>query len=51
MLERISPLSVPVLSMLGRERTPAGVGEDELMVEAESLAALAMRPDMAEGEE
>ena len=46
-LERISPLSVPVLSMLGRERTPAGMGEDELLVEAESLAALAMRPDPA----
>lgn len=44
-LERISPLSVPVLSMLGRERTPAGQGEDELLVEAESLASLAMRPD------
>ncbi|MCB2048347.1 MAG: ligase-associated DNA damage response DEXH box helicase [Novosphingobium sp.] len=53
-LERISPLSVPVLSMLGRERTPAGMGEDELLVEAESLAALAMRPDVpgeAEGAE
>jgi ATP-dependent Lhr-like helicase len=50
-LERISPLSVPVLSMLGRERTPAGQGEDELLVEAESLAALAMRPGPANGDE
>ena len=44
-LERISPLAVPALSMLGRERTPAGMAEEELLVEAESLAALAMRPD------
>jgi ATP-dependent Lhr-like helicase len=44
-LDRISPLSVPVLSMLGRERTPAGQGEEELLLEAESLASLAMRPD------
>jgi ATP-dependent Lhr-like helicase len=44
-LERISPLSVPVLSMLGRERAPAGMAEDELLVEVESLACLAMRPD------
>lgn len=44
-LERISPLSVPAISMLGRESTPAGMAEDALLVEAESLAALAMRPD------
>jgi ATP-dependent Lhr-like helicase len=48
-LDRISPLSVPVLSMLGRERTPAGMAEDELLVEAESLAAIAMRPDGVDG--
>jgi ATP-dependent Lhr-like helicase len=50
-LERISPLSVPVLSMLGRERTPAGLAEDELLVEAESLASLAMRPDARDVDE
>ena len=44
-LDRISPLSVPVLSMIGRESTPAGRADDELLIEAESLAALAMRPD------
>jgi len=49
-LDRISPLSVPALSMLGRERTPAGMAEDELLVEAESLAALAMRPDLPKEE-
>jgi ATP-dependent Lhr-like helicase len=35
--------------MLGRERTPAGMAEDELLVEAESLAAIAMRPDGVDG--
>jgi ATP-dependent Lhr-like helicase len=44
-LERISPLSVPVLSMIGRETLPSGAADDMLMVEAESLAAAAMRPD------
>jgi ATP-dependent helicase Lhr and Lhr-like helicase len=44
-LDRISPLSVPALSMLGRERAAAGGGEDELLVEASSLAAIAMCPD------
>ena len=44
-LDRISPLSVPVLSIIGRETLPAGAAEDELLAEAESLAALAMRPE------
>lgn len=44
-LDRISPLSVPVLSMIGRESTPAGRADDELLAEAEGLAALAMTPD------
>jgi ATP-dependent helicase Lhr and Lhr-like helicase len=44
-LDRISPLSVPALSMLGRESMPAGLADDDLLVEAESLAAIAMRPD------
>ena len=44
-LERISPLSVPVLSMIGRESMPSGLADEELLVEAESLAAMAMRPD------
>jgi ATP-dependent helicase Lhr and Lhr-like helicase len=44
-LDRISPLSVPVLSMMGRESTPAGAADDELLIEAESLAAMAMRTD------
>ncbi len=42
-LERVSPLAVPVLSMIGRESMPAGMADDELLIEAESLAAAAMR--------
>ena len=44
-LERISPLSVPVLSMIGRERLPTGAAEDDILAEAESLASAAMRLD------
>ncbi|MEO6094085.1 MAG: ligase-associated DNA damage response DEXH box helicase [Novosphingobium sp.] len=44
-LDRISPLSVPALSMIGRETLPSGAADDVLLVEAESLASLAMRPD------
>ena len=47
-LDRISPLSVPVLSMIGRETTPSGAADDELLFEAESLASLAMRTDPVE---
>ncbi|MGE3691675.1 MAG: ligase-associated DNA damage response DEXH box helicase [Novosphingobium sp.] len=42
-LDRVSPLAVPVLSMIGRESLPAGMADEELLVEAESLAAMAMR--------
>jgi ATP-dependent helicase Lhr and Lhr-like helicase len=34
-----------VLSMIGRESLPAGMADDMLLEEAESLAAAAMRPD------
>jgi ATP-dependent Lhr-like helicase len=44
-LERVSPLAVPLLGMIGRESLPAGQADDLLLVEAESLAALAMCPD------
>ena len=43
-LDRVSPLAVPLLSMIGRESLPAGLADEELLVEAESLAAAAMRP-------
>ena len=46
-LERVSPLAVPVLVMIGRESLPQGAADDELLEEAESLTAAAMRPDPA----
>lgn len=44
-LDRVSPLAVPVLVMIGKESLPAGSADDELLAEAESLAAAAMRPN------
>ncbi len=42
-LDRVSPLAVPVMVMIGREATPQGQVDDELLLEAESLAGEAMR--------
>lgn len=44
-LERVSPMAVPVLIMIGRERVATGAVEDELLIEAEALAIEAMRAD------
>ncbi|WP_438729084.1 ligase-associated DNA damage response DEXH box helicase [Parasphingorhabdus sp. DH2-15] len=44
-LDRVSPLAVPVLAMIGREAVPQGAADDSLLLEAESLAAAAMRSD------
>lgn len=44
-LDRVSPLAVPVLVMIGREQLPQGAADDELLIEAESLAGAAMRID------
>ena len=44
-LGRVSPLAVPVLVMIGRESLPAGAADDDLLIEAEGLAAAAMRPE------
>lgn len=44
-LDRVSPLAVPIMVMIGRESVAAGAADDELLIEAESLAAAAMRPD------
>ncbi len=41
-LDRVSPLAVPVMVMIGREATPQGAADEELLLEAESLAAAAM---------
>lgn len=46
-LDRVSPLAVPVLVMIGRESLPQGTADDELLLEAESLAGAAMRADPA----
>ncbi len=43
-LERVSPLAVPLLVMIGRESVAQGSVDDELLLEAESLAGLAMTP-------
>ncbi len=44
-LERVSPLAVPVMTMIGREAVPQGAVDEELLLEAESLAGEAMRVD------
>ena len=44
-LDRVSPLAVPVMTMIGRESVPQGAVDDELLLEAEGLIAAAMRPD------
>ncbi|MES2096421.1 MAG: ligase-associated DNA damage response DEXH box helicase [Pseudomonadota bacterium] len=44
-LDRISPLAVPVLTLIGRERVATGLADDALLVEAEVLAQEAMRLD------
>ena len=41
-LERVSPLAVPVMVVIGREKLPQGSIDDELLLEAESLADAAM---------
>jgi ATP-dependent Lhr-like helicase len=42
-LDRVSPLAVPVMVMIGRESLPQGSVDDELLLEAETLAGAAMR--------
>ena len=44
-LDRVSPLAVPVMVMIGRESLPQGSADDELLLEAEALAGAAMRVD------
>jgi ATP-dependent Lhr-like helicase len=50
-LDRVSPLAVPLLVMIGRESVPQGQADDELLFEAESLASAAMRLDPLEAQE
>jgi ATP-dependent Lhr-like helicase len=44
-LDRVSPLAVPVMVMIGRESIPDMGGDEEMLIEAEGLAAVAMRAD------
>ncbi|RSY79631.1 ligase-associated DNA damage response DEXH box helicase [Sphingomonas koreensis] len=44
-LDRVSPMAVPVLIMIGRETVAQGAAEDAMLIEAEALAAEAMRID------
>ncbi|HWI86984.1 MAG TPA: ligase-associated DNA damage response DEXH box helicase [Sphingomonas sp.] len=41
-LDKVSPLAVPVLVLIGRERVTQGGTEDALLIEADALAAEAM---------
>ena len=50
-LDRVSPLAVPVMTLIGRERLPEGSADDELLLEAEGLADVAMRVDAPPEEE
>lgn len=47
-LDRVSPLAVPVMTMIGREAVPQGDLDDELLIEAETLVSEAMRIDPEE---
>jgi len=42
-LDRVSPLAVPVLVLIGRETVAQGLADDVLLIEADALAAEAMR--------
>ncbi|WP_422346138.1 ligase-associated DNA damage response DEXH box helicase [Parasphingorhabdus sp.] len=44
-LDRVSPLAVPVLVMIGREHVAQGATDDALLIEAEGLIEEAMRGD------
>lgn len=44
-LDRVSPLAVPVLVIIGRERVATGESEDAMLIEAEALAQRAMAVD------
>ena len=43
--DRVTPLAVPVLTLIGREKVATGTADDALLIEAEALIAEAMRPD------
>jgi ATP-dependent Lhr-like helicase len=43
--DRITPMAVPLMVIVGREAAPAGTADEALLIEAGALAAEAMRPD------
>ena len=43
--DRITPMAVPLMVIVGREAAPAGTADDALLYEAEALAAQAMGTD------
>ncbi|TPG13688.1 ligase-associated DNA damage response DEXH box helicase [Sphingomonas oligophenolica] len=43
--DRVTPLAVPVLTLIGREKVATNTADDALLIEAEALAAEAMRLD------
>jgi ATP-dependent Lhr-like helicase len=49
-LDRVSPLAVPVMVMIGRESLPQGAVDEELLLEAETLAGAAMRVESIDDE-
>ena len=42
---RVTPLAVPLMVVIGREAAPSGLADEALLIEAEALAAEAMRID------
>ena len=42
---RVTPLAVPLMVVIGREASPAGLADEALLIEAEALAEEAMRLD------
>ncbi|MFN3515848.1 MAG: ligase-associated DNA damage response DEXH box helicase [Novosphingobium sp.] len=50
-LDRVSPLAVPLMVLIGREAVGQGAADDELLLEAEGLAGAAMRIDPLAGPE
>jgi ATP-dependent Lhr-like helicase len=43
--DRITPMAVPLMVIVGRESAPAGTADEALLIEAEALAEQAMRLD------
>ena len=44
-VERITPMAVPLMVIVGREAAPEGAADETLLIEAQTLAEQAMRLD------